>query len=465
MKSLPDAFRGQVCRASAHLNHCRKTGLLVSLFIGSLVGVGTFWKVTFLPFSTLVCKYHSQTFAKLLGFEGAPYRGFPLGFGLFRVCFFSPAIMVLANFRKTIAIDLSAMSSDLNCQDVNILLDFFPHVTVKSIQFVPVKLAHVTFEDSTTKDYYIRYDELEFNGVKCRVLGAGSRAQQVLVYHYPYAEDDESLKSVLEDFGKVLGIRHQHYAGQNAVLTGTLIVQMIRDRPIRRNLMVDGYRVKVWYVGQPLESDICSRGHISRDCPMRGKWRHCGEPGHLTHACKNPPRAWDVLTKNNDESSSSSASADPTPAEAVQISSGTGSSEEPSLSCSMFSGVGAGLVSGGCDWGDSPAPEEGDTFSLSASDSDSSLDSHVSPSLSKRSSTSVNNDQSKRNGNSKNDSDKRENDMIKLVVRMFLINVVVRMILTNVVIVVIVRRILINVVVTMIPFNVLVTVVLIMVVV
>ena len=134
--------------------------------------------------------------------------------------------------------------------------------------------------------------------------------------------------------------------------------------------------------------------------------RHCGEPGHLARACKNPPRAWDVLTQNNDESSSSSASADPTLTEAVQISSGTGSSEEPSLSCSMFSGVGADLVSGGCDWGDSPAPEEGDPFSLSASDSDSSLGSHVSPSLSKRSSTSANNDQSKRNGNSKNDSDK-----------------------------------------------------------
>lgn len=142
--------------------------------------------------------------------------------------------MVLANFRKTIAIDLSAMSSDLSRQDVvNILLDFFSHVTVKSIQFVPVKLAHVTFEDSATKDYYIRYDELEFNGVKCCVLGAGSRAQQVLVYHYPYAEDDQSLKSVLEDFGKVFGIRHQHYAGHTAVSTGTRIVQMIRDRHIQ----------------------------------------------------------------------------------------------------------------------------------------------------------------------------------------------------------------------------------------
>ena len=179
--------------------------------------------------------------------------------------------------------------------------------------------------------------------------------------------------------------------------------------------MVGGYRVKVWYVGQPLECDICSRGDISRDCPMRGKCRHCGKPRHLARACKNPPRVCDVLTQNNDESSSSSASVDPTPAEAAQISSGTGSSGEPSLSCSMFSGIGADLVSGGCDWGDLPAPEEGNPFSLSASDSDSSLGSHVSPSLSKRSSTSANNDQSKSksNGNSKNDSDKRNNDTDK----------------------------------------------------
>ena len=120
-----------------------------------------------------------------------------------------------------------------------------------------------------------------------------------------------------------------------------------------------------------------------------------------------------MLTQNTDESSSSSASVDPTPAEAAQISNGTGSSGEPSLSFSMFSGIGADLVSGGCDWGDLPAPEEGDPFSLSARDSDSSLGSHVSPSLSKRSSTSANNDQSKSNGNSKNDSDKRNNDTDK----------------------------------------------------
>jgi len=136
----------------------------------------------------------------------------------------------------------------------------------------------------------------------------------VFVYHYPFEEDDNRLKLALGPCGKVLEIRHQHYAGFNSVCTGTRLLKMVREHPIRRNLHVGGYRVKAWYVRQPLECDICSRGHISKDCPVRDKCRKCLEPGHMARRCPNPPRAWEVVNHGPNAGGVSSASFDPTPA-------------------------------------------------------------------------------------------------------------------------------------------------------
>ena len=162
--------------------------------------------------------------------------------------------MVYANIKKTIAIDLSPLSPDLSRQDlVRILVNKFENVTIKAIQFVPVKLVHVTFEDSATRDHYAQCENLLLNGISCRVMGVGPQARTVFVYHYPYEEDDDRLKLALGAFGKVLDVHHQHHVGFNSVCTGTRLVKMVRELPIRRNLDVGGYRVKVWYVGQPLE--------------------------------------------------------------------------------------------------------------------------------------------------------------------------------------------------------------------
>ena len=342
--------------------------------------------------------------SRLVGLEWATFPGFLsglgplLGFVFLSLKLSSLFVMVYANIKKTIAIDLSPLSPDLSRQDlVRILVNKFENVTIKAIQFVPVKLVHVTFVDSATREIYAHVENIILNGISCRVLGVGPQARTVFVYHYPFEEDDNCLKLALGPFGKVLEVCHQHHVGFNSVCTGTRLVKMVREHPIRRNLDVGGYCVKVWYVGQPLECDICSRGHISRDCPVRDKCRKCLEPGHVARNCPNPPRAWEAVNHGPNTGGVSSVSSDPTPAEAAQASGGDGSSGEWPLSSSVQSGVGAHLVSGGLDWGEQMDRERMDLRDNELSplsDSDSGSGFHASPSLSDHANkdSNVNND-------------------------------------------------------------------------
>lgn len=97
---------------------------------------------------------------------------------------------------------------------------------------------------------------------------------------------------------------------------------MDREKSIPRNISVNGHCVKAWYVGQPLECDICRGGrHIAQNCPERGRCRNCRELGHLARDSTNRPNAWQTV---NQEADASSVTSDPTPAEAAGAS-GAGS--------------------------------------------------------------------------------------------------------------------------------------------
>ena len=173
-------------------------------------------------------------------------------------------------------------------------------MVVLSVQFVPVKKAHVTFEDDKNKEFVERYGFITINDVRCKILGVGPQVQNVMLYHYPYEESDDKLKLFLKSFGDVRDIKYQHYVGLSPVSTGTRIVTMLRHSNIPRNLNIAGHRCKVWYVGQPVECDICRGGHISKDCPMRGKCRKCQEQGHMARDCQNLPRAWGPFSSSVD---------------------------------------------------------------------------------------------------------------------------------------------------------------------
>ena len=61
---------------------------------------------------------------------------------------------------------------------------------------------------------------------------------------------------------------------------------MVRTRAIPRNLIIDGFPVKVSYVGQEPECDMCGKkGHIAQSCDMWGKCMEWKQPGHFQRNC------------------------------------------------------------------------------------------------------------------------------------------------------------------------------------
>lgn len=61
---------------------------------------------------------------------------------------------------------------------------------------------------------------------------------------------------------------------------------MVRTRAIPRNLVIDGFPVKISYPGQAPVCDIFGElDQIARDCALRGECLECRQPGHLQGNC------------------------------------------------------------------------------------------------------------------------------------------------------------------------------------
>lgn len=61
---------------------------------------------------------------------------------------------------------------------------------------------------------------------------------------------------------------------------------MVRSRAISRNLVIDGFPVKISYPGQALECDICGdSGHIAKNCSLCGNRLECTQSGHFQRNC------------------------------------------------------------------------------------------------------------------------------------------------------------------------------------
>ena len=195
------------------------------------------------------------------------------------------------SYKKTVILNLKDITPSVSRGELAeaIKAKFNPAV-VRSVQFVPVKRVQVTFEDSKMKEHVEWFEVIDLNGVKCPIVSGGPSAQNILIYHFPYEEENARLQAFLSPFGKILSIKYQHYPDMPDVSTGTRIVRTVRERAIPRNLNIGSHRVKGWYVGQPTECDICRGAHVAKDCPIRGKCRKCCQEGHLAKECPNPPQ-------------------------------------------------------------------------------------------------------------------------------------------------------------------------------
>ena len=196
----------------------------------------------------------------------------------------------------------------------------------------PGKNVQITFKDSKSKESIEKHEYITINDVRCAVVGGGLKVQNVLIHHYSFEEDNHRLWIALSSFGEVRDIQYQHYPDLCSISTGTRVVKMVRNSPIPRSLDVGGYMCKTWYVGQPVECDICQGGHFSKNCPLKGKCRRCLESGHTARDYKNPPKSWSAGVSSGGIAVEASGTAggtaagvlNPTPAEA----SGRGPSSE-----------------------------------------------------------------------------------------------------------------------------------------
>ena len=171
------------------------------------------------------------------------------------------------------------------------LRDFFAEeaqFAVVAIQQCPSRIARVTFEEGgeAAKLDFEDQGSIRICGVECEVISPAPPVEKVLVYNFPYENNDAPVCKVLSDYGEVKGISYQTWVGLPGIHTGTRVVNMVRSSTIPRSLVIAGVRCKIWHRGQPVTCDACREaGHVAAKCPNKGRCFHCRRPGHMARDC------------------------------------------------------------------------------------------------------------------------------------------------------------------------------------
>ena len=180
------------------------------------------------------------------------------------------------SFPCTISLDVSGLAGQgLSRPDVvSAIVDQFRSMPIAAVQFFGPE-AKVTFERQEDKRNVMQHES---------VRGGGPRPQNVLIYNFPY-EIGHDAKAALSFFGDVEYVRFHHWTHLVDVCDGVRTVRMVRTCAIPRNV-IDGFPVKVSYVSQEPECDICGKkGHIARCCDA---WQMYGVEGAWAFPTKLP---------------------------------------------------------------------------------------------------------------------------------------------------------------------------------
>ena len=110
-------------------------------------------------------------------------------------------IMPLAAFKRTVVLDLSDVPTSVpRAELVTAIKGKFTPFVIESIQFVPVKLVEITFADPECKGIVEGFDFVTLGGAKCKVMYAGPRAQNVMLYHYRSEESNDRLLTFFSSY-------------------------------------------------------------------------------------------------------------------------------------------------------------------------------------------------------------------------------------------------------------------------
>lgn len=165
------------------------------------------------------------------------------------------------------------------------------NIKVPAIQQCPNKVARITFEDRTACEIVQLRGELVMGDVKVAVVPPPPPPPNwvnVVVYNYPFDAPNSYINDALESFGTIQSVRFQHWTNLPEIATGTRIVRINLKSSIPRFVMINNYRCKIWYRGQPTYCDICKEGsHIAFNCPYKGKCLACKGVGHFAGNCPN----------------------------------------------------------------------------------------------------------------------------------------------------------------------------------
>ena len=166
-----------------------------------------------------------------------------------------------------------------------IINSFHPIKPIVAVQFVGYD-AKVTFESEAHKREVMANEYVSIEGIECAVRGGGPRPQNVLVYNFPFEIPHAVVREALSPFGEVESVNFRHWTHAREICDGVRTVRMVRSRAISRNLVIDGFPVKISYPGQALECDICGEsGHIAKNCSLRGKCLECRQSGYFQRNC------------------------------------------------------------------------------------------------------------------------------------------------------------------------------------
>ena len=222
----------------------------------------------------------------LVGLFGCPSRFFPHPSGLnpFGLVF---GMSHARTFPCTISVNVSGLAAQGSSRQdvVSAIVDQFHSRPIAVVQFFGTE-AKVTSEHEEHKHSVMQHESVCIRGVDCDIRGGGPRPQNVRIYNFPYEIGHDVVKTALSYFGDVEYIRFRHWTHLVDICDGVRTVRMVCTRAIPSNLIIDGFPVKVLYVGQEPQCDTCGKkGHIARTCDMWGKCMECKQPGHFQRNC------------------------------------------------------------------------------------------------------------------------------------------------------------------------------------